>query len=101
MTPKRRVPTEAERRAIQQALNAGDLKRADELLAGIRRRLMKSNRNRSGRSADVKAAATKKVNANSRSQRSKRVTEVRTVGTTSSPDVLCAGAKCRSTWTAD
>lgn len=46
MTQQRRGPTDAERRAIQKAVDGGDLRRAQELLAGVSRRLVKSNKKR-------------------------------------------------------
>lgn len=82
MTHVRRGPTEEERRAIQQAVDAGDLTRAEDLLSGVRRRLAKSNQSkrRSARSAVAKAEANKEENAKPRSNRSKNGSEVRTVG---------------------
>lgn len=46
VTQQRRGPTEAERRPIQRAVDSGDLKRAQELLAGVRRRLAKTSKNK-------------------------------------------------------
>ncbi len=56
MTQERRGPTEAERRAIQRAVDDGDLRRANELLSGVRRRLRKSNNNKHKKRASSAAA---------------------------------------------
>lgn len=73
--PKKREPSDAERRAIQQAVDAGDLRRARELIEGVRRRLEKSNGSKPQKQA---AAKPKKVRAASASSRA----TVRQVGGT-------------------
>jgi fructose-1,6-bisphosphatase/inositol monophosphatase family enzyme len=88
VTPELRGPTESERRAVQQAVEAGDLKRANALLSGIRRRLAKSNRNkRASVQLSTGTQKAKRRQPRGSSKPSRTVNEVRIVG--SSRLALC------------
>ena len=64
--PTKREPSDAERRAIQQAVDAGDLHRARELIEGVRRRLKKSNGSKPQKQAAAKPKKARAASASSR-----------------------------------
>jgi hypothetical protein len=72
-----RGPTDAERRAVQQAVDAGDMKRAEDLLAGVRRRLARSN---TKKNKNKYAAPTGKPTGAAKTKKPKN-SKVRQVGT--------------------
>ena len=76
-------PTEAERRAIQRAVDQGDHKRAEELLSGVRRRLAKSKKRKKFASSTAgKQGAAKKSKSRTASKRTKDGGGIRVVGAT-------------------
>ena len=82
VTSELRGPTEAERRAVQQAVNAGDLKRAESLLSGIRNRLAKSNgKKRPTAQSSPGSQTAKRRQTKGSSKRPKTASDVRVVGT--------------------
>jgi len=58
-----KAPTEAERRAVQKAVDAGDMKRAQELLGAIRRRLSRLEKGPKKRSSVKARSASKRKNS--------------------------------------
>jgi hypothetical protein len=81
--------TEAERRAIQQAVGAGDMKRAEVLLSGVRRRLLTSNRKKTKKklppaagtqTGGVRSTGIKKAKSKTGSKTGKPGGAVRLVG---------------------